>query len=453
MNRTTKQLAIGLVVLCLAYPGFAWLIGLQVEASMLKREQQVLDQSPGSVTLISRQYHRGVYGATEELTYGFGDSALRALTPLAPPADVAALHVIVRNTIHHGPLPQFRAIGLATVSTQVELPTQLGVKLRALLGGEPALQIRSRLGWLGGITTAVTSPGYAGQLPDGTQVSWHGLEATARATANLSSSSMDATLDAFQVKSAKFRSDVAGLQIRAAWQRAVEGLYTGPVTLKITSVKWQSLPASGQGSVQGLSIGGSGSVDGDYYQSAADFSADAIRTSGFSITHAGYAISLQHLHAPTLAAMMKDARASRGDAGGASSPAPAAALETLKKGGIELLLHEPVLNVSHIGFAMPEGELRLSATASVPGLKREDLDGPQVQASLMQHVNVVADLRIDAALATRLMAGNARKDALAAQMDALERQGYTKRDGAALTVHVTIAGGKIAVNGQPYPPR
>ncbi len=77
------------------------------------------------------------------------------------------------------------------------------------------------------------------------------------------------------------------------------------------------------------------------------------------------------------------------------------------KNGTELLLHEPVFSISRIGFAMPQGEVRLSATASEPGLKRaeiENRDGPQVQAALMEHLNVVADLRIDAALLNRLLA-------------------------------------------------
>jgi hypothetical protein len=53
---------------------------------------------------------------------------------------------------------------------------------------------------------------------------------------------------------------------------------------------------------------------------------------------------------------------------------------------------------------MPEGELRLSATASAPGLKREDFDGGPLQPALMQH-----------------------------------------------PAHLTFGGGKLAVNGLPYP--
>ena len=443
VNKKTTYVGIGLVVLCLAYPGFAWLIGLRVEAALLKREQQAMDQSHGTVTLISRQYHRGVYGATEELTYGLGAAGLRALAPLAGISDVAALHLIVRNTIHHGPLPQFRTVGLATFTTKIELPTQLSVKLRALLGGEPAIQIRGRLGWFGGETTVIASPGFEAHLADGSRISWRELKATSSSNGNLSSISIDWTLAGFEIKSAKAHMQLEALQAQADLKRVFEGLYTGPFSMKIAAVKWQPQSSSSQTLIRGLTISGTGSADGDYYNSAMQFAADAVQTSGFSITHAGYAISFEHLHGPTLAAMMKSA---------GSQPPAAAAAQTMTQNFTELLLHEPVLNITHIGFAMPEGEMGLSAKASVPGLKREDLDGPQLQPALMQHLNVVADLRIDAALVMRLLASSGRKDALAAQIDALEHQGYIKRDGKAWTAHVALTGGKLTVNGQPYPP-
>jgi uncharacterized protein YdgA (DUF945 family) len=452
LNKTTRILVIVLVVLCLAYPGVAWLIGLQVEASLLKREQLVMDQYPGSIVLISRQYHRGVYGATEELIYGFGASTAQALAPLPGISSVAGLHMTVRNTIHHGPLPQFKTIGLATFTTQIELPGQISAKLRTFLGGEPQIRIQSRLGWLGGVATTVSSPGFEARLADGTRFGWHGLAATTRANASLSSTSIDGTLDSIEITSAKFQGAITGLQLRTDLKRALETLYTGPFALKIKAVKWQSAASSSPSQVQGLSIDAQSVADGDFYTSGAKFEADAVQTSGWSVTQAGYDISFDHLHGPTLAAMMKDARASGVNAG-STQPSPAAALQKMEKDFIELLLHEPVLNISRIGFRMPEGELRFSATASAPGLKREDLDGAQVRPALMQHLSVVADIRIDVALLTRLMADNVRKDALTAQIDAFEHQGYIKRDGTAVTAHVTFTGGTITVNGQPYPPR
>ena len=444
MNTKTKYVVVGVALLCLAYPGFAWLIGLQVEASMAKREQQAVEQYPGSITLISRQYHRGVYGATEDLTYGLGGSALRAFAPLASGSNIGAMHLIVHNTIHHGPLPRFRTIGLATISTQIQLPTEVSAKLRALLGSEPTIQIHGRLGWLGGMTTEMDSASYQARLADGTEISWQGLKASSSVNRDLSATSADVRLASFGIKSAQVQVEIDALHMQADWKRTFDLLYTGPFALKIGTVKWQSLPGSRQVLLQGFAVNGSGAADGDFYKSAVDIGADAVQAPGYSVTHADYAVSIEHLHGPTLVALMKEARA-------AQLPTTATT-DGFKKDGIELLLHEPVLKITRLGFTMPEGELRLSATASAPGLKREDFDGGPLPAALLQHLNLAADLRIDAALVTRLLASNGQRDALRAQIDAFEKQGYIKRDGTALTAHLTFEGGKLAVNGLPYPP-
>ncbi len=452
MNVRIKYLLIGLAVLGLAYPGIAWLIGLRAEALMHKREQQALDQFPGNIALISRQYHRGVFSSTEELTFGLGPTVLRALGPLTTTSDLGALQVTVHNSIYHGPLPQLRSFGLATVSTQVQLPPGLSVKLRELVSNIPVIRIRSRLGWMGSSTWQIVSSDYQGRLADGTEISWRGVDATSSANANLSASSLDGNMASFTVKSPKLQVELAGLHCRADWQRVFEVLYTGPIAVKVASMDWQSLPDGAQAHMLGLAINGRASVDGDNYKSEGEYGVESIKLAGTSITHAGFAGSLEHLHGPSLATIVKDIRASQLDAGTTTTEHSAAVLATMKKDGIELLLHEPVLNISRIGFAMPEGELRFSATISAPGLKREELEGSALQAALVQHLDVVADLRVDAALATRLLADNPKHEALSEQIEALERHGYIRRDGAALTTHLAFSGGKLIVNGLTYPP-
>jgi len=452
VNVRIKYLLIGLAVLGLAYPGIAWLIGLRAEALMHKREQQALDQFPGNIALISRQYHRGVFSSTEELTFGLGPTVLRVLGPLATTSDLGALHVTVHNSIYHGPLPQLRSFGLATVSTQVQLPPEVSVKLRELVSSLPVVRVQSRLGWTGSSTWQIVSSDYQGRLADGTEISWRGVEATSSANVSLSANSLDGNIASFTVKSPKLQVDMAGLHCRADWQQVFEVLYTGPIAVKVASMNWQSLPDGTQARMQGLAINGRASVDGDNYKSEGEYGVESMQVAGTSITHAGFAGSLEHLHGPALAAIVKDMRAAQLDAGTTTTEHSAAVLATMKKNGIELLLQEPVLKISRIGFAMPEGELRFSATVSAPGLTREELEGSALQAALVQHLDVVADLRVDAALVTRLLADNPKHEALSDQIEAFERQGYIKRDGAALTTHLAFSGGKLIVNGLTYPP-
>ena len=61
-------------------------------------------------------------------------------------------------------------------------------------------------------------------------------------------------------------------------------------------------------------------------------------------------------------------------------------------------------------------------------------------------------MRIDTALLDKLLDSTGKGDTIAAQMQGLQRQGYLKLDGKALTTHLTFQGGHLKVNDLPFPP-
>jgi uncharacterized protein YdgA (DUF945 family) len=125
--------------------------------------------------------------------------------------------------------------------------------------------------------------------------------------------------------------------------------------------------------------------------------------------------------------------------------------DTFRERGLDVLLHDPVIEVPRIGFVMPEGEMHLSAKVSAPGLTREELQGPALKAAILQHLQAQADLRVDAALMDRLLSASAYRDTAQQQLVTLERQGYLKHEGSQYTAHVAYQSGKLSVNGQPFP--
>jgi uncharacterized protein YdgA (DUF945 family) len=130
--------------------------------------------------------------------------------------------------------------------------------------------------------------------------------------------------------------------------------------------------------------------------------------------------------------------------------------ELFRKDGPDLLAHDPVFEITHIGFVTPEGELKISAKFAAPGLKHEDVaePGPAMTAALIQHLQAQADIRVDTDLLDKLTEGTAGGgDKLAAQVRAFEGQGYITHDGKALSTHVVFDHGKLSVNGKPFPPR
>jgi uncharacterized protein YdgA (DUF945 family) len=102
---------------------------------------------------------------------------------------------------------------------------------------------------------------------------------------------------------------------------------------------------------------------------------------------------------------------------------------------------------------MPEGEARLSAKLSAPGLTPDELQGPALRVALLKHLQVTADLAIDAALLDKLLSGNKNAAMVHQQLATLEKQGYLKTAGTQYTAHFSYEQGRLVVNGLPFPPR
>jgi hypothetical protein len=92
--------------------------------------------------------------------------------------------------------------------------------------------------------------------------------------------------------------------------------------------------------------------------------------------------------------------------------------------------------------------------AGAHGFTRAEIDGPpgELKSAIAKHVQASADLRIDTALLDKLLDTSGNADKFTAQLQGLQRQGYLKLDGKALTTHLAFEGGQLQVNGLPFPP-
>src|SRR5690348_3270821 len=160
MNRTTKiLLAIG-AILILSYPGIAWVTGFAIESHIQHNEERALAQTP-YLTVVKREYHRGVYRSTQTVTYGFRSPALQAMGAAAGATFPASATLTVTSNIRHGPFPGLRAPALATVDSTVSVPPALQQALSAVLGANPILRIHTRIGLFGGANINMTSPAFS----------------------------------------------------------------------------------------------------------------------------------------------------------------------------------------------------------------------------------------------------------------------------------------------------
>jgi len=445
-------IALIVVVVVLAYPAAAWLIGLSAEHAWQKREQTFVERVP-YIQIAKREYHRGVYSSTEEVTYRLAANFARALRTRALTGNASDLQFIVRNTIHHGPLPQLQVFAPATIDTQLVLPPEVSAKLKAVLGDKATLGVKTRLHWFGGSTTTLHSPAFEQSMADGTTLHWRGLEGTTNLDKDLASYKGNLTAPGLDVKSAQGKLTLDNLHFTADRKlTAFEGVYVGALDMTLDGLEiGQATPARNI-TLRKVGLAGSSSVQGEYIDMDGKVDAASLELAQFSVTQVGYEFRATHLHGPSLAALNKSFLALQ--AGSTNTTPDLAKMQhVLKTDGVEILLRNPVFELPRIGFAMPEGVLLICVKASFHGLTRNEIDGSpdEAKAAFVKHLQASADVRIDTALLDKLLDSSGKGDRFTAQLQGLQRQGYLKLDGKALTTHVTYDGGQLQVNGLAFP--
>ena len=452
MNRRIG-IALIVVVVLVAYPAAAWLIGITAEHQWEKREQQVTERYP-FLEVVKDDYHRGVYSSTEEVTYQAGGQLTQALQAMPgntrPPGD---LQFTVRNIIHHGPLPQLRGFAPAIIDTELVLPADTKQKLVAVFGDKATLSIRTRLHWLGGTTTTVHSSAFEQNEPDGLTFTWRGLDGTTKVGGDFKSVQADFTAPGLTVKGVKGSVNMENFHLQADQEMAFDGLYVGPLELTLAGLEMQQAATGQKVALQKISIHGQSAAQGEYYDMDARLDAGALQVQQFAATQVGYEFRATHLHGPSLSALSKAFRVQQSQNPG-GVPDLGKMQEAFKTSGIEILLRDPVIEMPRIGFTMPEGALLVSIKASAHNLTRAELEGSvdELRMALMKHLQASADLRIDTALLDKLLDSSGKGDRITAQLQGLQRQGYLKLEGKALTTHLTYEAGQLKVNNQAFPP-
>ncbi len=457
MDRKIRVSIIVVVIVALAYPAAAWLLGLMVEHQWEQREQLALEKVP-YIALIKRDYRRGVYSSTEEVTYGLDTSMQSTLAAMgnANLTGGVPTRFVLRNTIHHGPLPQLRAFAPATVDSRIVLPAAVQQKLAAAIGSQGGLTIHTRVKWLGGSTTLVHGDAVQWKTPDGGELNWRGVDARVDLGRELGSESIALRAPGFGLKGPAVNVNLENLEISADQKLAFGTLNAGPARMTLGHVDIEAPAREFKASARNLSLDARSSIDGDYLSSGGSFDLDTLQVGKFAASKAGYEIHFDHLHGPSAAALIKSLRTAEapGAVNATAADFSAKILEPFKTSGSEILLHEPVLRIPRLGFKTPDGELLVAMNLTLPGVTRAELDGPPefLKMTLMKHLRAAVDARIDTALLDKLLDSTGKGDTITAQLQGLQRQGYIKLEGKALTTHLAFQDSRLKVNDLPFPP-
>lgn len=450
MSRTTKiLLAVGGIIV-LSYPGMAWVTGMVIAGRIQHAEQQALDQVP-YLTLVRRDYHRGVYRSTEVATYGFHIPVPQALKTAGGAAVPPSATITVTSDIQHGPLPGLHALALASVDSTITAPPALQQALSTALGSQPLLRIHSIVGFLGGTTLNMTSPAFSLKLPDGSTVAWGGLTASGTTAGGQGRWSAQLSAPRFAFDGAQGRFELTGVEYSGTNEQAFDGIYLGNGTFTIERVAG-STPRSGDYSLQRISVTSTSKPNGEFFDMRVDVAMDAAQVAAVQLKNVMYSQSVEHIHGPSFAAMAKAMRTAEHQAGADPAQVQAALRGAMSQYGTDMLLQNPVLDIRQVSFAMPEGSFLLSARISAPGLSRADLQWPATILALKTHALVTADLKVDNGLVQKLLSMGGSNPNIAARLNSFEQQGYLTAGPAAVTTHLELSGGRLTLNGHPFPP-
>ena len=451
MNRTTKILLTIGGIIVLTYPGIAWVAGIAIESRIQQNEQQLLKQVP-YLTLVKREYHRGVYRSTETATYAWRNPALQAMNPGGAGALLASFTLTIMSSIQHGPFPGLHAAALAVVDSTIVTPPALQQQLTGVLGSKPLLQVHSVVGLFGGATSTLTSPAFSVRLSDGSTLAWGGFTGTVTATRNQARWSGQFDLPRAAFEGAQGGLELVGVEYSGSHQKAFGDMYLGTGTFTMERLDGTSPRIGGDYSLQRISLTTTSKADGDFFDMRVDAAMDAAKVKSVQLQNVLYSESFEHVHGPSFDSMVKAIRAAQLQAGADHAQAQAGIQSALRQYGVELLVRDPVLDIRQISFAMPEGSFVLSGRISAPGLSRADLQWPAAIMALKTHAQVTADLRVDNGLLQKLLATGGSNPNLAARLTSLEQQGYLTAGPSAVATHLEYSAGRLTLNSRPFPP-
>ena len=469
MNRGLRIGLIVVVVLALAYPAAAWVIGMSVQHQVQERVRLALTQAP-YLKVVKSDYRRGIYSSTEESTYQISGNWLQGL-PGGGLNGGQPIQVTVRNHIHHGPLPQMEAFAPATIDSEVILAPDLEQKIRQFVGDQAHLTFHSRLKWSGGATGVFHSTPFKKDIPNAGTIEWRGGDGTTESGADLGAGAGEFSAPGLIVTTPKGNFAIENVKLSSDLHLAFGQLAVGKIGFSVGHLTATASAAPDfKLDSHNLTLQADSSVvSGDFLNTDITFAMDSLEVPKFAATQLVWEMRMNHFYGPEQAALNKEVIAVQTEAAQSSDPNdPAAVQRRIEVGqkllaafqthGLQILGRQPVIELPRIGFKTPDGDLMLSLKLEAPGITPADIsaDPKMLALAVPKFLQATVNARMDSTLLDKLlqqaMPESDKSDAVKARLQQLQDLGYIKIDGKAMVTQITYMSGQLKINGQPFNP-
>jgi uncharacterized protein YdgA (DUF945 family) len=422
-----KRLFTVVVVMALLLVGAPWVIG-NVAEDHVNRGLDELVQAAPYLGIVERKYTQGWFRSEQEVTF----EVLGAVTrPFG-----SSTRFTVRNEILHGPVLGTSGLGLARVNSTLVLDAKTRHEIAEHFGSDAPLEVSTRVGFLGGGTTTISSEGREMRLPDGGTVSWDDLDVDVSWSRDFDSIGVKGDWPRFEARNPRLKSFVR--------------LEDAVLDLSSERVKGHLYQTDGEFSLDDLTIGSDGVApttmknlelvvdsadDGDFTSVATRLGSGRLQggmlqEKGIEMTGMHCDVTVRRLHTETLVSLSNTVAE--------SYQRPAVAL-LLGDRVLELLRHDPELLIDRIGFETRDGGAYLKGVIRLKGVTDKDLKMGAL--SLLPRLD--ADLRFESPQKVMESIGDGRE----AMMGAVDG-GYAELEGDKVVSHLEFHAGELKINGR-----
>jgi uncharacterized protein YdgA (DUF945 family) len=415
-----KRIVTVVLVMAMLLVGAPWVIG-NIAEDRVNRGLDALVESSPALGIVERKYTQGWFRSEQEVTFEVLGKSSR---------------FTIRNEILHGPLLGLSGLGLARVNTMLVLDPAIRKQIDEFFGAEPPLAVSTRIGFLGGGTTTISSEGREMKDADGGTLAWDDLDIDVHWSGDFDSIGVKGDWPRFEARNPTLKTylRLEDFVLDVKSERVKGHLYESDGDCAIDDLTFASDGAAPT-TLKKLRFVMDSSDDGDFMSIATRLGAGEMRggllqEKGVEFTAMHYDLTLRRLHTETLALIVNAI---------ADSYQRPNAVSTVPDHLLDLLKHDPELLIDRIGFETKDGAAYLKGAVRLKGATEKDLKMGGL--ALIQRID--ADLTFEAPQKVIESLGGGR-EAMQGAVDG----GYAELKGNRVVSHIEFHAGQLKINDQ-----
>jgi len=381
-----------------------------------------------------------------------GDSAAPAdgaetAVPEAAPKLNEMMRFTVRNEVLHGPVLGLSGFGVARVDSHLVLNDEIRKKIEEVFGPKQAIEISTRIGFLGGGTTTFKSEGRTIKPKDSdVAITYDTFKLAVGFSKDADKYDLDGKWPKLEIVNSTDKSNfvMTNMTLDGDGKRVIGDLYDGEFTFAVEKFGFTDKDGSNF-EMSGLHYIVNTDTQSDFTTVSAKFGTGEVTSKelsamGVNLKEVHYDIGVRHLHAQTLEKLLAGFKTMYSKPIDNAVEANDVILAPLKENGMELLKYDPEFVIDRIGIVTPDGDGAIKGTVKLVGATAEDFGA----GSMGLIPKIDADITVD--VSEKMIQKFPNGSTMAG---AAVDSGYVKREKDRLICKIVFAKGALTVNGKP----